>query len=187
MLSTTLPAPVLDSSGMADIHLPWLAGWGSFTNGDYTIQVVTSNRVATKTSAEMPFSVNLQPAPVGVGTIKGKLGYFGTNTGTRVVEAFAGAGFDQAPVARVKAVLTNGVYAYTLLGLRPGTYSIRGFVDKNNNGALDEGEAWGFVKAQSTSVSLATRRAMVSLAVDNLIAAMGCGPDAGKPPNPIAP
>jgi glyoxylate/hydroxypyruvate/2-ketogluconate reductase len=35
------------------------------------------------------------------------------------------------------------------------------------------------------SGSLATRRAMVSLAVDNLIAAMGCGPDAGKPPNPI--
>lgn len=35
------------------------------------------------------------------------------------------------------------------------------------------------------SGSLATRRAMVSLAVDNLVAAMGCGPDAGKPPNPI--
>ena len=35
------------------------------------------------------------------------------------------------------------------------------------------------------SGSLATRRAMVALAVDNLIAAMGCGPDAGKPPNPI--
>ena len=35
------------------------------------------------------------------------------------------------------------------------------------------------------SGSLATRRAMVSLAVDNLIAAMGFGPAAGKPPNPI--
>lgn len=35
------------------------------------------------------------------------------------------------------------------------------------------------------SGSLATRRAMVSLAVDNLVAALGCGPDAGKPPNPI--
>lgn len=35
------------------------------------------------------------------------------------------------------------------------------------------------------SGSLATRRAMVSLAVDNLIAAMGCGPDAGKPPNRV--
>jgi len=33
------------------------------------------------------------------------------------------------------------------------------------------------------SGSLATRRAMVSLAVDNLIAALGHGPDAGKPPS----
>ena len=36
------------------------------------------------------------------------------------------------------------------------------------------------------SGSLATRRAMVSLAVDNLIAALGVGPNAGKPPNPIS-
>ncbi|SDQ39340.1 D-glycerate dehydrogenase [Pseudoxanthomonas sp. CF125] len=35
------------------------------------------------------------------------------------------------------------------------------------------------------SGSLATRRAMVSLAVDNLIAALGYGPSAGSPPNPI--
>ncbi|RZA29898.1 MAG: D-glycerate dehydrogenase, partial [Lysobacteraceae bacterium] len=35
------------------------------------------------------------------------------------------------------------------------------------------------------SGSLATRRAMVALAVDNLIAAMGCGPRAGAPPNRI--
>ena len=37
------------------------------------------------------------------------------------------------------------------------------------------------------SGSLATRRAMVALAVDNLIAALGFGPDAGRPPNPIPP
>ncbi|MBN8887775.1 MAG: D-glycerate dehydrogenase [Rudaea sp.] len=36
------------------------------------------------------------------------------------------------------------------------------------------------------SASLATRRAMASLAVDNLIAALGHGPSAGKPPNPIS-
>lgn len=35
------------------------------------------------------------------------------------------------------------------------------------------------------SASLATRRAMVSLGVDNLLAALGCGPHAGSPPNPI--
>lgn len=37
------------------------------------------------------------------------------------------------------------------------------------------------------SGSLATRRAMVALAVDNLIAALGEGPDAGRPPTPIRP
>ncbi|MGO1072967.1 2-hydroxyacid dehydrogenase [Lysobacter sp. CA199] len=35
------------------------------------------------------------------------------------------------------------------------------------------------------SGSLATRRAMVSLAVDNLIAVLGYGPDAGRPPSPL--
>ena len=35
------------------------------------------------------------------------------------------------------------------------------------------------------SASLATRRAMATLAVDNVIAALGRGPDAGRPPTPI--
>lgn len=35
------------------------------------------------------------------------------------------------------------------------------------------------------SASPATRRAMVALAVDNLIAALGCGPDAGRPSAPV--
>ncbi len=37
------------------------------------------------------------------------------------------------------------------------------------------------------SASLATRRAMVSLAVDNLIAVLGEGPEAGRPPTPVNP
>ena len=35
------------------------------------------------------------------------------------------------------------------------------------------------------SASLATRRAMVQLAVDNLVAALGFGPHAGNPPTPV--
>ena len=35
------------------------------------------------------------------------------------------------------------------------------------------------------SASLATRRAMVQLAVDNLVAALGHGPRAGNPPTPV--
>lgn len=37
------------------------------------------------------------------------------------------------------------------------------------------------------SASVATRRAMASLAVDNLIAALGSGPHAGRPPTPVNP
>jgi glyoxylate/hydroxypyruvate/2-ketogluconate reductase len=37
------------------------------------------------------------------------------------------------------------------------------------------------------SASEATRRAMANLAADNLIAALGEGPRAGRPPNPINP
>lgn len=37
------------------------------------------------------------------------------------------------------------------------------------------------------SASVATRRAMAGLAVDNLIAALGCGERAGKPPTPVNP
>ncbi len=37
------------------------------------------------------------------------------------------------------------------------------------------------------SATVATRRAMADLAADNLIAALGCGPNAGRPPTPINP
>ena len=37
------------------------------------------------------------------------------------------------------------------------------------------------------SASIPTRRAMANLAVDNLIAALGCGPQAGRPPTPLNP
>lgn len=37
------------------------------------------------------------------------------------------------------------------------------------------------------SASVATRRAMAELAADNLIAGLGCGPQAGRPPTPINP
>ena len=37
------------------------------------------------------------------------------------------------------------------------------------------------------SASVATRRAMALLAADNLIAALGRGPQAGRPPTPVNP
>ena len=153
--SATLPAPYVGNSGVAEIKLPWLAGWGSLTNGNYNLLLSAHNpRVGSSTNTAA-FSVNLQPAPVGAGMIAGQLRYFGTNTGVYVVEAFAGAGFDQTPAARVKAAADG---SYAVLGLRAGSYHIRGFVDKNANAVLDAGEPWGFVKGQPNSSIVLSRK-----------------------------
>ena len=153
--STTVAAPVVNNAGLAEMDLPWLAGWGNFINGDYTIRVTAINPRATSATASGSFSVNLQPAPVGAGTIRGTVGYFGTNTGNRVVEAFTGAGFDQTAAARVLAAVDG---SYEILGLRAGTYSIRGYLDRDGDGYFDANEPWGFVKGQATGVSVLQRR-----------------------------
>ena len=155
--STTKAVPVVNNAGVAEMDLPWLAGWNAFTNGDYTIRVTASNPRATSANASGSFSVNLQSAPVGAGTIQGKIGYFGTNTGNRVVEAFAGAGFDQTAAARVR-VAADG--SFTLLGLPAGTYHVRGYVDLDSDGYLDSNEPWGFLKGEPSGGAILSRRAV---------------------------
>ncbi len=141
--------------GPAEFDLP-LAGWGSFTNGDYTLQVRGRNPTNASTLVSTSFSVNVQEAPVGAGTIQGRMRYYGEALGRQVVEAFEGAGFDQACVARAR-VAADG--SYSLQGLRAGTYHVRGYVDANDNGELDAGEPWGFVRAQPSGVTLLKRGA----------------------------
>ena len=146
----------LSGLGEAEIDLPWIAGWGSFVNGDYTLEVRAVNPRVTSAADASSFSVNLQEAPLGAGTIKGTMTYNGTSSSRRLVEAFAGAGFDQQRAA-IARVATDG--SYVLKGLRAGTYSVRGFVDDNNNGTRDADEAWGFVKGQPSGVTLLSRKA----------------------------
>ena len=145
VLSQWVKPSVVDANGVAELDMPWLAGWGAFTNGNYTLQVNAWNPRLTSHTNSVSFSVNLREAPEGAGTIKGTFRYFGSRPGMRIVEAFVGAGFDQKPAARTVAA-TNG--SFTLLGLRAGTYHLRAFVDSNGNGVLDEGEAWGFARGQ---------------------------------------
>ena len=54
-------------------------------------------------------------------------------------------------------------------------------------GAMGAPGMAGAAAGNRTGAGPATRRAMVSLAVDNLIAALGEGPDAGRPPSPVNP
>lgn len=160
VLSTNVFLPAPNGDGTTEMDLPWLAGWGAFTNGDYVLRVSAINPVfpAGVQSAANAFSVNLQESPVGAGTIKGTMRYFGTATaGVRIVEAYVGAGFDQKPAARAR-VAADG--SYVLKGLRAGSYHVRGFVDMNGNAALDVGEAWGFVKGTVSSVSLLSMKAV---------------------------
>jgi subtilisin family serine protease len=139
--------------GEAEFDLP-LAAWDGFVNGDYVIEVRAYQPSAHSPLATATFTVNVQAAPLGAGTISGHLRYLGTNVGHWVVvEAFEGAGFDQKPVARVWARESDGFYA--LRGLREGTYHVRAYVDANSNGVLNAGEAWGFVKGQPTHNVLA--------------------------------
>jgi hypothetical protein len=148
VLNTNLYAPYVDPQGKAEIDLPILAGYGSFTNGQYRIQVRAFNpRLPTGVSSSWAtFTVDLKPPTQGGGAamITGKANYFGWATNARiVVEAYAGGGFDQTPVAKVHA---DSGFNYRLMGLRRGEYHVRAFHDHNNNGVLDTGESWGLVK-----------------------------------------
>ena len=98
-----------------------------------------------------PIAIALKtPAAGGSGMISGRAFYRGWATNASVVvAAYEGSGFDQRPVAKVKA---DSNFNYKLMGLRIGTYFVRAFQDQNGNGQLDAGEAWGLVKGAPVSV-----------------------------------
>ena len=151
VVNTNVFAPYVDRTGQATMALPAIPGFGGLTNGQYRIQVRAYNPRVSASSSWTSFAVNLQPpASGGPGMISGRAYYRGWATSaTIVVEAFSGSGFDQRPVAKVRADRT---FNYKLMGLPIGTYVVRAFHDLNNNGVLDVGEAWGMVKGAPATV-----------------------------------
>ena len=145
VLDATNFVPYIDKQGYAEISLPALAGWGAFTNGQYNVLIRAFNPVATVYGTWTSFAVDLKsPAQSGAGMISGKAFYFGWAVNAKVVvEAFAGGGFDQTPLAKVHA---NSNFEYKLMGLPTGDYHVRAFYDYNGNGVLDPGESWGLLK-----------------------------------------
>lgn len=153
VLNKTVYAPYI-KNGVGEMDLPLLAGYGAFTNGLYWIQVRAYNPRASVASDWTSFTVDLQPpSKGGAGMITGRADYFGwASNAVIVVEAYKGSGFDQRPVARVRAVSSY----YKLMGLPIGDYHVRAFHDLNENGALDAGEAWTLVKGTPASVGSIT-------------------------------
>ncbi len=143
----TIPAPYVDRNNRAEIDFPQLLGWGSLTNGVYTLQVTESNPAAKSTSDAVTFTVALDsPLKSGAAMVSGTVEYFGYAEGDArriVVEAFGSAGFDQKPIART---LAKGDGSYRLMGLPLGDAYVRAFHDQNGNGELDPGEAWTLLK-----------------------------------------
>lgn len=159
-LSKTVPAPYRDANGVAVMDIPWLLGVGDLPNGDYALRVTAVTPRATggtAASAKVNFTIAQRMPPLGAGAIRGTFSHFLNPAQYQVVvEAFSGAGFDQEPFGRSIVVTTNNSAVYTILGLRKGTYYVRGFVDINKNGILDAGEPWGLVKGQPTGATFDT-------------------------------
>jgi hypothetical protein len=143
----TMAAPYVDRTGLAEIDFPQLLGWGALTNGVYTLEVTESNPVASAKSDPVTFTVALDtPIKSGASMISGTVEYFGYAEGDNlkiVVEAYATSGFDQKPMSRT---IAKGDGTYQLMGLPLSDAFVRAFHDRNNNGELDDGEAWTILK-----------------------------------------
>ena len=144
VLNVTKPAPHVDNKGIAEMDLPILAGFGSFTNGQYRIQVRAYNPRASATSDWVNFALSLKPPTQGgAAMITGRIYYYGwESNATIIVEAYSGRG----TLAKVLAVPQSGYWKYDLMGVKIGDFHVRAFHDRNNNGVLDQGENWGLVK-----------------------------------------
>lgn len=153
VLNTTQAVPYI-GFGMAEIDLPTLAGFGSFTNGQYRIQVRGTNPRASASSDWVDFAVNLKPpAQGGAAMITGRIYYYGWESNAQiVVEAYSGNG----TLAKVLAVPQSGYWKYDLMGVKIGDFHVHAFYDRNYNGVLDEGENWGLVKGNRDDRTVST-------------------------------
>ncbi|MCF7837454.1 MAG: hypothetical protein K9N49_02395 [Candidatus Marinimicrobia bacterium] len=146
VFSKHIVTPFAEPNGVRKYALPIFAGDGVFTNDLYVWRVHTYHPRGNQTLSSdiASFTVNLADDPLGVYSISGTVDYRGPSPITNLfVQAFASQGFSGAPVAQVRL---SSLGAFTLPGLRQGTYAVRAFMDQNNNGQRDNWETWGFVR-----------------------------------------
>jgi len=125
------------------------------------------------------FSTEVKPANnamTGRGTIDVEVRYYGategygwTNTRYVIVEAFATPDFSGKAASSVrlaanaletlaKTPLTKDTFLKvdanaTLIGLKPGEWYVRAFLDRNDNGKCDSYETWGYVNKIATGAA----------------------------------
>jgi hypothetical protein len=142
-----LPVPHRESNGRYRLDFPLYAGDALLPNGNYVWRVQAINprlpSTANHFSQYQQFRVSLAPNAVGAQFISGDIVYRGpTDADNIVVQAFRSPGFSGRPDAQVTL---NGPGPYTLMGLRPGTYYVRAFINQNP-ATLRNWESWGFVR-----------------------------------------
>lgn len=150
VFSDRFATPHRDAAGEYRFQLPWLIGDRYLRNGPYYWRVRPINPLMTGPwSAYGTFLANLRENVQGSFHIKGRVYYFGRILPPRlIVEAFTTAAFSGRPVARTTLVPSTRPYLgeFQLLGLRAGTYYVRGFLDQNDNRKLEAWESFGFLK-----------------------------------------
>ena len=150
VLDNSMLAPYVDQDNLAEIDFPQLFGWGKLTNGVYSLTVTESNPVASSTSDPITFKVDLvAPVDGGGASIKGSI-FAVDDYANVVIEAYAGSGFDQKPMAKTRL---NADGSYEMKGLSVGPAYVRAFHDADGDGELDpDREAWTVLKGEPDTI-----------------------------------
>ena len=152
---TTFRAPAPRSDGSYRVTMPVFGGDSGFTDGVYYWRVMgLSPSGNTGLSPARSFTIALADHPAGPYSIAGNICYFGKVTNANwVVQAFNSAGFALLPEAQITVANTSvdgnwplNRIPFKMVGLRPGTYYVRAFLDQNGNRQPDSWETYGFVR-----------------------------------------
>ncbi|MBP5286057.1 MAG: hypothetical protein ILO34_08140, partial [Kiritimatiellae bacterium] len=155
--SWTAPISVGDRLPSGDIFT-------NATNYTWAVSVYNAKYRSDRFSAKSAFRMNVLTGSMDYGTINVAVKYFGhdliRNSGVFHVQAFETPDFSGVPVAagyvadskKASVASASVVEANaTMVGLKPGTYYVRAFIDTNNNGLCDEWESWGFHCVRDTA------------------------------------
>jgi len=162
--------PAADSTGVYSWTAPLYVGCPSpsgshrvFNNlEDYTWQVFTYNakfKTDDVGSVRQTFRMNVTEFDLSSYSTSVNVVYAGPATvssavGLIRVQAFESPDFTGRPVAEV---VTSAPGVVKFIGLRPGTYFLRAYVDTDGDCALDDWESWGYLNERDHAAVSGTK------------------------------